>query len=159
MYGYPIYGSLVDVDYATGSKLTMDMAESLASTDNVVWTLVLRDGLKFTDGEPYDATAVKFNWDRFLAKGVQQSVGSGLIQSTEVVDPKTLKITLAFRRRRPALFCLLNFIGSPKAITDRVTVRPRPVGAGPPPQGVHGHVDDLLEEPDYFRRASRTWTS
>jgi peptide/nickel transport system substrate-binding protein len=133
MYGYPIFGSLVDVDYATGSKLTMDMAESLTSTDNVVWTLVLRDGLKFTDGELYDATAVKFNWDRFLAKGVQQSIGSGLIQSTEVVDPKTLKITLKSAQASwPFVLGPLNFIGSPKAITaEGDGFGTKPVGAGP----------------------------
>ena len=133
MYGYPIFGSLVDVDYATGTKLTMDMAESLASTDNVVWTLVLRDGLKFTDGEPYDAAAVKFNWDRFLAKGVQQSIGSGLLKSTEVVDPKTLKITLKSPQASfPFVLGPLNFIGSPKAITEKGDgFGHDPVGAGP----------------------------
>src|SRR5215471_12536488 len=37
-------------------------ANSLTSTDALVWTLKLRPNIKFTDGTPYDATAVKFNW-------------------------------------------------------------------------------------------------
>ena len=36
-------------------------AESLTSTDALVWTLKLHPNIKFSDGTPYDAAAVKFN--------------------------------------------------------------------------------------------------
>ena len=39
-------------------------AESLTSSDAVVWTLKIKPNIKFTDGTPYDAAAVKFNWTR-----------------------------------------------------------------------------------------------
>ncbi len=43
------------------------LAESwVASPDALVWTLRLRQGVKFHDGTPFNAEAVKFNLDRFL---------------------------------------------------------------------------------------------
>lgn len=51
-----IYGFLVYVD--VDGKVQGGMAKSLTSTDAKVWTLTLREGVKFTDGGSYDAEAV-----------------------------------------------------------------------------------------------------
>ena len=41
-----------------------EIAQTMTSADAKVWTMKLRPNVKFTDGTPYDASAVKFNWDR-----------------------------------------------------------------------------------------------
>src|SRR6185312_7080874 len=57
------FGALVYSDPADGI-VKPQMAESLTSTDGLVWTLKLRPNVKFSDGTSYDATAVRFNWLR-----------------------------------------------------------------------------------------------
>ena len=37
------------------------------SADGLTWTWHLRKGLKFQDGTPFDAEAVKFNWERCVS--------------------------------------------------------------------------------------------
>ncbi|MGO7888852.1 ABC transporter substrate-binding protein, partial [Rhizobium ruizarguesonis] len=77
--------------------VTGGMAESLTSTDAVTWTLTLRTDMKFTDGTPYDAEAVKYNWDR-AADPATLSTAQPFISSwnkaINVVDPQTLTIKL-----------------------------------------------------------------
>ena len=42
-------------------KIGLSLTPNSAQT---VWTLTLRPGVKFSDGTPYDAAAVEFNWAR-----------------------------------------------------------------------------------------------
>jgi peptide/nickel transport system substrate-binding protein len=90
------YDALFWVDYGS-NKVIPRMATSFTSnSDATVWTLKLRPGVKFTDGTPFDAAAVKFNWDRYLVP-VNAALCRGLIASwtsSVVVDPLTLRITL-----------------------------------------------------------------
>ncbi|HEY8322746.1 MAG TPA: ABC transporter substrate-binding protein, partial [Candidatus Baltobacteraceae bacterium] len=55
------------VDFKLG---TFDVQPAIAqswsvSPDGRVWTFALKHGLKFSDGTPVDAAAVKFNFDRW----------------------------------------------------------------------------------------------
>jgi peptide/nickel transport system substrate-binding protein len=67
------------------------------SSDGLVYTFKLRPNVKFTNGEPVDAAAVKYGIDRVVRihdpQGVDWLVTS-FVQSVEVVDPLTVKITL-----------------------------------------------------------------
>ncbi|MDV8070968.1 ABC transporter substrate-binding protein [Rhodococcus sp. IEGM 1366] len=59
-----IFGTLFTSDAITGA-LQLSMAEALNTTDNgATFELTIRDGLMFTDGSPYNAEAVKLNFDR-----------------------------------------------------------------------------------------------
>lgn len=58
-----IYDSIMRWDPATG-KYEPRTAESLNTTDNVVWTLKLKPNIKFSDGTDYDADAVVFSINR-----------------------------------------------------------------------------------------------
>jgi len=132
--GYLLYGGLVETNPKTQEVVPV-MAKSLTSDNGTVWNLVLRDGLKFSDGTAFDAAAVKLNWERHAdpavasgARGVATSIAS-----LEVVDPVTLRITLKevnFQFPRSVALFAVNWIASPAAI-QAGTLGDKPVGAGP----------------------------
>src|SRR5882724_2304121 len=65
------------------------------SADGKTVTLKLRPGVKFHDGEAFDATAAKYSLDRHLfMKGSFRRPEISVIESVEVVDPLTLKLNL-----------------------------------------------------------------
>ncbi|MCB0996033.1 MAG: ABC transporter substrate-binding protein [Acidimicrobiales bacterium] len=130
-----IYGSLVRLNNATG-EIEPFMAESLTPNDDfTVWTLVLKPGILFSDGEPYDAEAVKFNWERLRdTEGSVQAANTSSIVELNVIDDVTLEVVL---ENSDAAFDAnvsrrLFAIGSPKAIEERGDeFATNPVGAGP----------------------------
>ncbi len=70
---------------------------------NTLWTITLRPGIKFQDGETLDANAVKLNLDTYRAApgGVSADFGSlfpiylKFISNVTVVDPMTLQVQLS----------------------------------------------------------------
>jgi peptide/nickel transport system substrate-binding protein len=72
------------------------------NSDDTVWTIGLRPGIKFQDGEPLDAAAVKLNIDTYagLPGGVPASGGPlfgiyfSFVKSSAVIDPMTVQVTL-----------------------------------------------------------------
>lgn len=78
-------------------KLTNVLAESYSVSENGLdYTVVLRSGVKFQDGTDFNAEAVKVNLDRASNPNnrLKRYNLYRLIDSTEVIDPKTVKITL-----------------------------------------------------------------
>jgi peptide/nickel transport system substrate-binding protein len=155
--GDALYGTLLWYDSTTG-KTQFTMADSLTSKDGITWTLKLKPNLKFTDGTPLDAAAVKFNWERFKDPllGSPARGAANAMASLTVVDPQTLTIVLAKANHSfPALFGFyaLNWIGSPTAIQAMgADWGKKPVGAGPfmiqsytPSQGAV-----LVRNPNYY---------
>lgn len=66
------------------------------TTDGLSWTWSLRYGIKFQDGTPFNADAVKFSFDRILDPATQSQTGLseiGPYDSSEVIDPQTVKMT------------------------------------------------------------------
>ena len=69
------------------------------SADGLSWTFTLRQGVKFSDGTPFNAQAVKFSIDRLLSPKTQAPQpgvlgGKAGIQSVDVVDDSHVKFTL-----------------------------------------------------------------
>ncbi|TMI93615.1 MAG: ABC transporter substrate-binding protein [Bacillati bacterium ANGP1] len=67
------------------------------SPDGTVYTFKLRQGVKFHDGTPFDAAAVKFNFDRTHNPSLASRCGGcavGFYDHAQVVDPSTVKIYL-----------------------------------------------------------------
>src|SRR5690606_37114681 len=93
---FALYGALVGYD-AAANQVEPILAESLEPNATFdVWTLKLRQGLKFTDGSTFDAEAVKVNWERGKDPASRSSA-FGILQSVaemNVVDPLTLAIHL-----------------------------------------------------------------
>ena len=105
------------------------------SADNRALTLHLREGVRFQDGTPFDAAAVKVNLER--GKTMQGSLRRAELQpvtEVEVVDPLTARIHLS-TPYAPLTAILADRSGmmlSPKAIAERgKDVALHPVCAGP----------------------------
>ena len=72
------------------------------SADGTEYTFTLRDGVSFHDGTPFNAEAVKFNFDRMLDESHPfHNTGPfplafffSAVESTEAVDDMTVKFTL-----------------------------------------------------------------
>ena len=99
-----------------------------------MWTLKLRPNIKFTDGTPFDAAAVKFNWQRLQDPNQRALLAAkaNQMQSMDVIDTTTLRITLKEKNAQfPNSVVLMSFIGSPTAIQQRGNqFAGNPVGAG-----------------------------
>ena len=153
--GYMIFDELF---YSDGGTVTPQTAESLTSTDAVTWTLKLHANIKFTDGTPYDASAVKFNIARIQDPNnhATRAAQANLIASMDVIDAVTLKFTLKAKNALfPGAMTLIPFVGSPAAIqalgSDKFSNAP--VGAGP--YTLKSWVRDsqmvLVKNPNYWR--------
>src|SRR5580700_781379 len=65
------------------------------SADGKTVTLTLRPGVKFHDGEPFNAEAAKYSLERHLnMKGSYRRPDLGSVEKVEVVDPMTIKLIL-----------------------------------------------------------------
>ena len=95
---YPAYDRLVKYKVVKGEGSTevepMAAESWKVSADGMVWTFKIRKGIKFEDGTPLDAKAVKFSFDRVLKIGKGPADNLGAIKTTDVVDDTTVKITL-----------------------------------------------------------------
>ena len=89
---YQIYNGLLAHDQ--DSKVYPALAESYeVSSDEKTFTFHLRKDVKFHDGTPFNAEAVKYNFDRILVVPSTTTADSlGPYESTEIVDDYTVKI-------------------------------------------------------------------
>ncbi|MFT4279941.1 ABC transporter substrate-binding protein [Microbacterium sp.] len=85
------------VDQVPGSY---DVEPSLAtewtvSDDKLEYTFTLRDGVEFSDGTPFDAAAVVYNFERIEALGGQVAGILSNVSDVVAVDDGTVRLTLA----------------------------------------------------------------
>ncbi len=151
-----IYDPLVWSDPATGT-VRPHIAESLTpDRDARTWTLALRNGVTFSDGQPFDAAAVKANWQAHAdpATGSAGAVVAAGLKLT-VVDPLHLDIELPSSNRNfdRAVANNLAYIASPRALADPASLRTNPVGAGPfvLAERVPGRRLTLRRNPHYWQ--------
>jgi len=118
-----------------GSKgeVLPDLAESWTiSDDGKVYTFKLHTGVKFHDGTTFDAEDVKFSLDRARAENSTnaQKALFAQIDTVEVVDPATVKITL----KQPQGAFLYNMGWGDAVIVapeSAETNKDKPIGTGP----------------------------
>lgn len=130
------------------------LAESWeVSEDGKVYTFKLRAGVKFHDGTTFDAEDVKFSLDRARAEDSvnAQKVLFSAIDTVEVVDPLTVKVTL----KRPQGSFLYNMgWGDAVIVTPESaeTNKEKPVGTGPFrfDRWARGASVTLVRNPDYW---------
>lgn len=154
-----IFDTMVERD--AQMKLVPGLALSWKSVDPTTWEFKLRPGVKFTDGEPMDAQAVKYSLDRVLDPANHAPTISYIrtVSKVEVVDPMTVRITtngpdplLPTRMSRyPA------YIVPPKYVEEhgRDYFATHPVGTGPYEfvKFVPGQYVELKANDDYWRGA------
>jgi ABC-type transport system substrate-binding protein len=153
---YPIFDSLVDFDPPTLTPRP-GLATDWTFPDPKTLVLTLREGVRFHDGEAFDAAAVKANLDRALTdprssvKGDLQS-----LQSVEVLAPN--KVALHLNRPDTAMPMILadraGMMSSPKAVASKGKQYDRePVGTGPFVfrRWADGDVMEVVRNPHYWR--------
>lgn len=134
-----VYDVLLRFDHET-NMFVPHLAESLRPNDDyTVWTLKLRDGIKYADGTPLTAQLVDDNMDRFF-DGSTTNLSAGFMTSItrkRVIDPLTLEVTLDAPwfefpfvfADEPGMIVNLNAIGDD---FDAFTAKPPPAaGLGP----------------------------
>ena len=83
--------------FTPDAKLSPQLAESwTASPDAKQFTFTLRKGVKFSDGTPFNAQAVKVNFDRILDKNhkISNLLDVGLVDTVTVVDDYHVQFAL-----------------------------------------------------------------
>lgn len=149
------------VRYTPDGKIVPWLATSWTiSPDGKVYTFALRPGVVFSDGVPFDAAAVKKNFDAILANAKRHEWLEFVAQldTVEAVDPMTVRITLK-RAYFPTLYDLalirpIRFV-SPAAIPDGGSTAEgikAPVGTGP-----WVLAETKRGEFDVFKRNDRYW--
>jgi len=118
----------------------LDPSQSLAQSWEIAGgtqiTFKLRSGIKFTDGTPFDAAAVKFNIDRNLDPATKSAAFAQMsaIDGVQVVDPTTV----VFKLKEPNAALLTNLGDRGGAIISPTAAQKfgkdygrNPVGTGP----------------------------
>jgi peptide/nickel transport system substrate-binding protein len=128
------------------------------SPDGLTYTFKIKQGVKFHDGTPLDAAAVKANFDQMLDPATQSLTDTGYLrpyyESSRAVDPATfeLKLKSPYSALLPVLSQAFFGIESPKAMARGLDANCQsPVGTGPfaIKQWVHGQSVELDRNPDY----------
>ncbi|MCL2903643.1 ABC transporter substrate-binding protein [Brenneria tiliae] len=92
-HGYMIYDTLFGTDI--DGNIKPQMVESWkVSDDNLTWTFVLRDGLKFSDGTPVTSDDVIPSLQRWSTRDSFGSVLASFVERYQAVDAKTFTLTL-----------------------------------------------------------------
>ncbi|HSA53707.1 MAG TPA: ABC transporter substrate-binding protein [Yinghuangia sp.] len=154
-----LYDVLLWSDPSTGT-VRPQMAESmLPDHESLVWTLTLRDGIRFSDGAPLDAEAVKTAWEKHLDPKLQSAAGGTVKQLTlTVLDARRLSIKLPSPNANfdRMVARLLNYIPSPRTLASDTALaasNTAPVGAGPYKlrEWVPGSHMTFERNPDYWQ--------
>ncbi|WP_456289004.1 glutathione ABC transporter substrate-binding protein [Paenibacillus sp. AK002] len=91
-----IYNTLVIHD--KDLNIQPGLAESWKAIDELTWEFKLRQGVKFTDGSPFNAEVVKANIDRMQDPEVASPRASlvGMIKEVKVVDEYTVQLVTEY---------------------------------------------------------------
>ncbi|WP_426218077.1 ABC transporter substrate-binding protein [Pseudomonas sp. DWRC2-2] len=128
--------SLVSMDSA--GVIGPWLAKSWTISDNgLMYTFHLRDDVRFTDGTPFNAAAVKANLDHIVNPNTRSGTAGGYIRQyvgTDVVDDNTAVVHLATPYAAFLEVLAQGFLGmeSPTALTRSRDINCKsPVGSGP----------------------------
>lgn len=158
-----IYESLVE--RTSKGKYVGYLAESLTSPDNKIWTIKLRSGITYSNGEAFNAASVKQNIDMgrgAVGSQTYPSTGIGVnsnILQVDVVDDLTVQVTL--ERPDNDFLGLLYRAGryvmrAPAQIADRTTCSKNPIGTGP--FMLQSYTPDeqvVVKNPTYWRKDAK----
>jgi peptide/nickel transport system substrate-binding protein len=134
-----IYDTLIQRD--DNMQLKPGLAVSWRNVDPLTWEIKLRSGVKFHNGEPFDARSVKFTLERLSTPGDKAGghvmfSSFGGIERVDAVDPLT--VTIKTKRPDPVLPARLAQTFGAQMIPAEYTAKAgypglakNPVGTGP----------------------------
>lgn len=130
-----IYDSVIDRDPSTG-ELIPGLAESWENIDELTWRIQLREGIKFHNGEDFDAEDVKWNIDFILdeANGSFYRSRWENVEEVTVLSPTEVEI-----KTKVPFPTMLNYVAGDLLIMEPGHVEElgneeaakNPVGTGP----------------------------
>ncbi len=128
---YNVMEPLTKVAQDGGAQPLLALKWSVAA-DQKTWTFVLRPNVRFHNGEPFDARAVKFSFERAAAPGSVNKDRRVFENIASIATPDPLTVALTLKHPEPELPALL-------AQATAVIVEPKsaggnaqnPVGTGP----------------------------
>lgn len=112
------------------------LATSWEAVNDKTWVFHLRKGVKFHNGEEFNAEAIKYSIERVLnpAEKARWRYAFTMIERVEIVDPYTVKIFTSVPSPQLILnLCYAMPIVAPKYYKEKGSeyVATRPVGTGP----------------------------
>jgi peptide/nickel transport system substrate-binding protein len=153
-----IFGQLYQL--GQGGKWIPDLATSISPADGgKTWDITLRQGVKFSDGTPFNAQAVYYNWERDLKSTCTCKPEFQATPTITVTGPYTLTLSLPYVLA-PFLADLqddiFDWIASPTAIQTmgETAFALKPVGAGPFTVVSDSPSSSLVlkKNPDYWQK-------
>jgi peptide/nickel transport system substrate-binding protein len=131
---WSVFDSLVRRDLDGSPKPRL--ATSWERVDDVTWRFKLREGVKFTNGEPFNAEAVKVNLARMDTapfNSVQQLHDQTGLKEVRVIDDYTIELVTVAPTVNMLYWLEEAFIAAPKYITETSPdeVAKAPIGSGP----------------------------
>jgi peptide/nickel transport system substrate-binding protein len=150
------------LSYDGNMVLRPEIAESYQlQPDKLTWRFKLRPGLKFWNGEPLDAEAVKFTFDRTMdAELRKQGLNSPFparigLAETRLVDNTTVDVVTKQPNILTPIWVQAETILAPKHYSSKSIqeTATQPMGAGPwrLKEWQKGSQYTLEANPDYFR--------
>ncbi|MFV0535591.1 MAG: ABC transporter substrate-binding protein [Cumulibacter sp.] len=127
----PVYDRLL-LEEQDGTISPMLAEEFTASEDNKTLTLKLKEGLTFSDGQPFNAEAVKFNLEHYTADDSRINGEVYQIDEIEIVDDYTVDLHLngGIGSLVVGLASRAGVMVSPAAVKSGI-IETEPVGVGP----------------------------
>ena len=141
-------------------RLTGSLAESWRLVSPTTYQFKLRRGVKFHNGEPFNAEAVKFSIERQLTHPKSRAKAAlGPVERVEIVDEYTVNVVS--KGPFPVLLARMTYAGSgsvvmlpPKYVAEKGDdFAAHPIGTGPFKfvEWVKGDRVTLEANPDYWR--------
>jgi peptide/nickel transport system substrate-binding protein len=146
--------------YDSTGKVIPWLASGWTRVGDTQWRYTLRQGVKFSNGEDFDSSAVKYTVDRMLQPGaVRQLYTFSVLDHATPVDKYTIDIfTKAADPLLPSRMPNLNIL--PPAYTEQAgedTFGQKPVGTGPftLTQWSQNQQIELAANPNYWNGAPK----
>ena len=151
-----LYDTLLERD--ANLKIVPVLATSYKQINDNTWEFKLRQGVKFHNGEEFNAAAVKFNIERMAdpKNKLRQTVFQGIVDRVDIIDNYTVRIiTRVPHPYLDAHLCLYGGMIAPKYFQEKGAqyIATHPVGTGPY-KFVRWVKDDQLvleANPNYWR--------